>query len=69
MLSQRRNARCLGGLFLLVALSLTGCHSDSSVSKTEEEQFKNPPKEMPEAARKVMAEHSAQPPQSANPGK
>jgi hypothetical protein len=68
ILSSRSLVR-ICGLILLAGSALTGCQPDNTVTKQEEAQFKNPSKEMPPEARKIMQEHSAQPPQAAAPGK
>lgn len=57
--SRSRGTALFGGLLLLAGLSLTGCQPDSTVTKQEEAQFKNPPKEMPPEALKAMRDHGA----------
>jgi hypothetical protein len=52
--SRSLSATLLGAMLLLGGLSLTGCQPDATVTKQEETQFLNPPKEMPEAAREAM---------------
>ncbi len=52
---------CLG-LLAVIGGSLAGCKGDSSVSASDEERFKHPPKDMPAEASKYMREHSAQAP-------
>jgi hypothetical protein len=62
---------CLFSLVVLAGSALTGCQPDSTVTKQEETQFKNPPKEMPPEALKAMRDHGAgsAPAQAAAPGK
>jgi len=55
--SRSRSTAFLGGMLLLVGLSLAGCQPDSTVTKQEETQFKNPSKEMPPEALKAMRDH------------
>ena len=68
-----RRRAVLSGLFAFVSFSLfivggtiTGCSKDATVSKAEEERFKNPPKEMPKEAVEYMQKHgSGSPPAGA----
>ena len=41
----------------LIGGTITGCNSDTSVSKSEEEKFKNPPKDAKEKAAEYMKNH------------
>jgi hypothetical protein len=70
LLTRSLSARLLGAAVTLGALSLAGCQPDATVTKQEEQQFKNPPKEMPPEALKVMREHGGGgPPAAAATGK
>ena len=53
------------GVCATAGILISGCSKDAAVTQTEEQRFKNPSKEMPPEALKVMKEHSAQPPQAA----
>ncbi|MCW3098240.1 MAG: hypothetical protein JWL77_3858 [Chthonomonadaceae bacterium] len=70
MSTRSLGAKFLGAMLLLGGLALTGCQPDSTVTKQEEAQFKNPPKEIPPEALKVMREHGGGgPPAAAATGK
>ncbi len=60
-------ASFFGCLVLLAGLSVTGCNSGSTVTKTEEDKFKNPPKEMPEEAKRYMRDHGGPSPNAKAP--
>jgi len=49
------------GLVLLVGLSFVGCQNGSTVTKQEEDKFKDPPKEMPAEAARYMRDHGKPP--------
>ena len=54
--------KALSGLIiLLTAFAVAGCGKDASVTKTDEERFKNPAKEMPPEAANAMK--NAKPPE------
>jgi hypothetical protein len=57
---------CVG---VAAGVTVTGCKPDGAVTPTEETRFKNPPKEIPPEALKIMREHSGGPPAGAASGK
>jgi len=57
------------GICAIVACLVSGCKPDSAVTQTEEQRFKNPPKEIPPEALKIMREHSGGPPAGTVPPK
>jgi hypothetical protein len=59
--SRFSGVKAVGLLFLLVSVSLAGCQNGSTVTPQEEQTFKNPPKEMPEAAKQYMRQHANSP--------
>ena len=59
-----RKRAALSGFLTFASLALcggavTGCNKDASVSKSDEEKFKNPPKDAKEKAAEYMKNHPA----------
>ena len=51
-------------LVVLAAVGVSGCQNGNTVTKAEEEKFKNPPKEMPKEAIEFLSKHNGSgPPQ------
>lgn len=69
--SKSRSFLAVLGVGVVAGALLTGCQKDSTITPAEEARFKNPSKEMPPEAIKIMKEHGAQqpPPQAAGPPK
>lgn len=64
MSSRSLSNLCRIGMVLLAGLSFAGCQNGNTVTKLEEDKFKNPPKEMPADAARYMKDHG-QPPADA----